>query len=149
MNINLAHTFFCQTGLEIQSLYSEGKISNWDTSGGFKIVTRNPQDGSILMFVFEIVGSQNCCEQYGFIEADASDLEYHTGSLLNKIEVFEVKDSREYDEGGAVFINLHTTKGVLTLTVYNSQNGYYGHDVDLYSVTSKTGERTEIYATYV
>ena len=33
----------------------------------------------------------------------------------------------DYFEGGVMFVNITTSKGVLQFVAYNEHNGYYGH----------------------
>lgn len=53
-----------------------------------------------------------------------------TDTALNnkKIEALEYLDC-----GGAMFVNLETSEGLLQFAAYNSHNGYYGHEAVLIS----------------
>jgi hypothetical protein len=81
---------------------------------------------------------QGCCESTGyvcseenlddFIGADIIDIEI-TDTALNS----RVLERSETFEGGVMFLNVKTTKGVLQFVVYNDHNGYYGHDAKIIS----------------
>lgn len=83
-----------------------------------------------------IESGQSCCENYGTLST-SDDLQDFVGAELKAIvrvddlyNATEIsKEQIEYlDEGGAVFINFETSKGIFQLTAYNGHNGYYGHE---------------------
>jgi hypothetical protein len=76
---------------------------------------------------------QCCCESFGAISSE-DDLGDFVGGYLRSIKITDkglntkVLEQVQYlDEGGAVFLDLETTRGTLQLVVYNAHNGYYGH----------------------
>jgi len=88
-----------------------------------------------------ISSGQDCCEQTGYF-ATNDDISDFINSELQNIEItdtalmtrkfkehFELEEEKSpnLDEGGIMFVNLITDKGILQFTVYNQHNGYYGH----------------------
>lgn len=83
-----------------------------------------------------VSAQQSCCERTGFISS-LDDYNEFVGSTLLKVEIVDdildkVKWEKEVPyglyEGGVIFVNFETDKGTFQLTVYNSQNGFYGHE---------------------
>lgn len=77
---------------------------------------------------------QSCCETFGSIVSE-DNVESFIGSDLSKVEVVDVacsvkmlEDIGSLDAGDTMFVNFTTSKGLLQFAVYNSHNGYYGHD---------------------
>lgn len=111
----------------------EGSFKNedrWPSSFDGFIITTDKQ--AIKMGISD---GQSCCENWGYLMSE-DDLEQFQGAKLLKIEVTdtdknkaELKEEYEYtDEGGVMFIDIVTDKGVLQFTAYNCHNGYYGHE---------------------
>ena len=105
--------------------------TQYSTYEGYKIVT-DKQEIYVL-----ISDKSSCCESYGHF-ANHDDLDYFIGSKLKNIGIvdeclttkdYDLEQISSLDCGGTYFVNLETTKGTLQLTVYNSHNGYYGHNV--------------------
>jgi hypothetical protein len=82
---------------------------------------------------------QSCCESWGhflsednpaeFIGATLVDVKI-TDELLNKKRLSEL----DYlDEGGVMFVDIETDRGVLQFVAYNSHNGYYSHSATVES----------------
>ena len=100
-------------------------IKNIYSRIGYCIITEDD-----LYFIM-IGNSQNCCEEYGIIVSN-DDLSYYEGSNL-----IDIKTIKEYNtmsgcrETNTLFVNIETSKGVLQFNVYNTHNGYYGHDVEI------------------
>lgn len=105
----------------------------WQQYDGFEIVT----DKQTIQI--GISNNQSCCESFGCIITNDDTKEFIgaklkgislTDTVLNnkKIEAIEY-----LEEGGAMFVNLETSKGLLQLVAYNSHNGYYGHSAVLVS----------------
>ncbi len=106
---------------------------------GYDVVTT---EGTISM---RIDNFQSCCEDWGYMMSE-DNLEQFKQSDLLKVEVVNrdrVKQTfidnmlkndvpiDSLDEGGVMFINFETSKGLLQFVVYNAHNGYYGHDVKI------------------
>lgn len=112
------------------------KIEESDLNGfdGY-VITTNERVIKLL-----IDNSQCCCESWGYCDT-ADDLKDFIGDELIKINTVCCDQSNErfkqllgeyeYDSliENAEFIELVTNSGVLTFAVYNSHNGYYGHNV--------------------
>ena len=72
-----------------------------------------------------------CCESFGALISEDDIDKFIEAELLNiKITDTELKS---YDflenlfEGGTMFVDIETNKGVFQIAVYNIHNGYYGH----------------------
>lgn len=118
--------------------------SKWQSYEGFKIHT-NEQEILVL-----IEDDQHCCEDAGYLSSFEDPKDFEDSDLL-KIEIVdESLNKKEWhskfqnglDEGRAIFINFETSKGLFQLTVYNSHNGYYGHDVIIKS--NQVNEETSL-----
>jgi hypothetical protein len=75
---------------------------------------------------------QYCCESFGALISEDNINKFIGAELLNiKITDNELKS---YDflenlfEGGTMFVDIETNKGVFQIAVYNIHNGYYGHE---------------------
>lgn len=77
---------------------------------------------------------QDCCEQFGYLTSEDNLKDFVGAQLNNIIKVDKALNSKileqtnSLDEGSAIFVNLETSNGTLQFTVYNSHNGYYGHE---------------------
>lgn len=110
---------------------------------GYKILT-NKQ----AIFVL-IEAEQFCCESWGydacssegiitsnddfndFIGAELVDVAIISPGTHKEVKIYSklLDISYDGDEDNAEFVNLNTTNGLLQFAVYNSHNGYYGHDI--------------------
>lgn len=81
-----------------------------------------------------IENTQSCCENWGYMTSEDNPSDFVGAQFIDlKIvddshKVIDFDDWEYLDEGKAVFINMETDKGVLQFVLYNSHNGYYGHD---------------------
>jgi len=100
-----------------------------DYTDGYAIVT-DKQTIKLL-----IGNQQDCCEEWGYFMSD-DNLEYFIGADIYDITVTDTalntKKLNEHipygiEDGGIMFVNIITDKGVLQFTAYNAHNGYYGH----------------------
>lgn len=118
---------------EVQNVPT-GDTEDWYRGDGYHITT----DKQVIKLL--INNGQSCCENWGyfmseddtksFIGADLLELTI-TDTVLNTHSVPEgLKDDdgviRMYD-GGIMFVNISTSKGLLQFVAYNEHNGYYGH----------------------
>ena len=86
-----------------------------------------------------ISNGQSCCESFGciitndetkeFIGAELKSLAIVDTALNNK----KIEELEYLDSGGAMFVNLETSEGLLQFVAYNAHNGYYGHEAVLVS----------------
>lgn len=92
----------------------------------------------ILVLVDQV---QSCCESAGYLSTPDDPKEF-VGAQLRKVEIVDQALSKEawdkehpygLDRGGVVFVNFETDQGLFQLAVYNSHNGYYGHDARVVS----------------
>lgn len=101
---------------------------------GYKITT----DKQIVLVLIE--NDQQCCESWGYICTNDSIKEFIGANLLS-INLTDIALSNANlpsagwcDEREIQFVNLHTSKGLLNLAVYNAHNGYYGHSIYVQSI---------------
>ena len=91
-------------------------------------------------YLILISNCQSCCELTGYISSPDNFNDFIGAEILkvNAVEVDEedyikseiLKNELEYvDVLEAAFIHFETNKGTLELAVYNSHNGYYGHEI--------------------
>lgn len=104
---------------------------------GFEVLT---SDQSILL---GISNYQSCCERTGYFWCNDSTAEFIGARLLDvTITDTALITSKAPDiyEGGVMFVNLVTDRGVLQFVCYNEHNGYYGHTarVDCKQLTHQT-----------
>jgi hypothetical protein len=82
-----------------------------------------------------IESGQSCCETFGYLImndeiSDFIDQELLSISIVDTALNTKVIDAvSDLEEGEAMFVNLETSNGLLQLAVYNSHNGYYGHEM--------------------
>ena len=112
-----------------------GGYSNYD---GYRVTTDRQE------IVVLIDNGQTCCESFGYLDSFEDPAEFVGAELRNVAIVDEafntLSDPGDCYEGGAVFVNFETDRGLFQLTVYNSHNGYYGHSVIVHS--QQTGTHT-------
>lgn len=95
---------------------------------GFVITTDERQ------IKFLISNDRCCCENFGHL-ASLDDLNQFIGAELHSVGVVDTSlctsklDERSIATEECVFVNLETSAGQCQFTVYNSHNGYYGHNV--------------------
>ncbi len=104
-----------------QSRLSEYGHTRFD---GFEVVT---SERTVRM---GISNDQDCCEQTGYFWSEDNVSEF-IGAELLKVEIvgteLNVKKHVDVDDGGTMFVNFETSRGTLQFVVYNTHNGYYGH----------------------
>lgn len=108
-------------------------LGNYSKKDGFEINTEKHQ------WLILIDNSQSCCESWGYITSD-DDLEKYVGKTLTDVRLTDTALNTEYveksgvygdlDGGGIQFVDfIFDDNLVLQFAVYNSHNGYYGHDI--------------------
>lgn len=105
------------------------KISEdqWGAYEGFEIAT------SKQTIRIGIDNSQCCCESFGSIMSVDDVKEFIGANIRQIVRVDEALNTKvveavgDLDEGGAMFINIYTSRGLLQFVCYNAHNGYYGH----------------------
>lgn len=105
-----------------------------DAFDGYCIVT----DKQIIKI--GISNTQCCCEQWGYLTTNDNVNDFIGAELISIEKVDTVLNNKiisELDDWGeevnTMFINFNTSAGTLQFVVYNSHNGYYGHDAVLIS----------------
>lgn len=116
--------------LEIkEQSFNLGKYSDYD---GYIIITDKQE------IKFGISNSQSCCERWGYFSSEDDFKEFIGADLIDMetvdtvLNIGKLKDE-EVDVDDCMFINVKTSNGLLQFAVYNSHNGYYGHDIKLIS----------------
>lgn len=105
----------------------------WRGVAGYKVIT-NKQEIEL-----SIDNGQSCCETFGFFWCNDNPQDFVgakvrgislTDTELNeaKMKQHDIDPSSEYFEGGVMFVNIDTNKGILQFVAHNEHNGYYGHD---------------------
>lgn len=120
-----------ETILNIEEV-SEG--GHWDRKSGYKVTTDKQE---IKMLIDDY---QQCCEGWGYFLSE-DDIQNFIGARLLDITITDTAlntqkmtendlkgESPYVYDGGVMFVNLQTDKGVLQFVAYNEHNGYYGHD---------------------
>lgn len=124
---------------------------SFDREEGYEIETT---DQKILLV---IDAYQSCCESWGYFLTE-DDTAKFIGAELRGIAVTDTdrstKQIRRYDwdeptpegaidlyDGGAMFVDIETDRGVLQFVAYNAHNGYYGHTA---RVSAKQLEHQEV-----
>ncbi len=80
---------------------------------------------------------QSCCE-HRYMQTD-DDLNYFVGSIFNDLEIKDATGcDTENDSHEIQFLEIKTSKGVITFANHNEHNGYYG---GFAIVTEKLGEK--------
>lgn len=115
----------------IEEVY-DVKGTGWSNKDGYRVETDKHT------FHVLIGNSQSCCESWGYFSSE-DDLNDFIGAELYEINLTDtalnkkkVEESGYYnDSGGIQFVDFSTDIGTFQLAVYNSHNGYYGHDISV------------------
>jgi hypothetical protein len=100
--------------------------NEWSMYDGYQIIT----DKQTIKV--GISNGQSCCEHWGYLTSE-DDLKQFEGAKLLSIEVVDkALDKISVPDcsygGGAMFVNIETSEGLLQFAAYNEHNGYYGHE---------------------
>jgi hypothetical protein len=127
--------------LRIEEIIFEKTKCDWQSFVGFQIIT------DLQTIQIGISNGQSCCENFGciitndetkeFIGAELKSLAIVDTALNNK----KIEELEYLDNGGAMFVNLETSEGLLQFVAYNAHNGYYGHEAVLVSKQLNHEER--------
>lgn len=119
--------------LRIEETTFKKSKEDYNYFDGFQIIT----DEQTIKI--GIANGQDCCENFGCIITN-DDTKDFIGAKLKSLAIVDIAlnnkkiEALEYlDEGGAMFVNLETSKGLLQFVAYNAHNGYYGHSAVLVS----------------
>lgn len=142
------------TGKELQEFYVgnkppyENQVFPGQQYDGIRITTTNH------VIIAYISPYRDCCEIFGSILSQ-EDLSPYIGHKLNKMYLTNTACKTEYIDYilsrkssssqfyRIQFINFETDKGTFQFTVYNADNGYYGHDVVI-SIDSVTAYKNTL-----
>lgn len=99
-----------------------------------KLIERVEVEGEAIRIALEgghvvsLEQIQDCCERRYFVADD--DLAHYVGAELRDIKLARwLEINRDEDRGEAheiAFLDIHTTKGVISICAHNEHNGYYG-----------------------
>ena len=119
--------------LRIEETNFKKTADDWQSFEGWQIVT------SEQTIKIGISDRQCCCEIFGCIITNDETSEF-VGAELKSLAVVDealnykkIEELEYIDEGGAMFVNLETSEGLLQFVAYNAHNGYYGHEAVLIS----------------
>lgn len=118
----------------------------WCSQSGYAVIT----DKQTIKLKIDDV--QCCCENAGyfmsndklddFIGAELLGISL-TDKALKEVD-FEKQGcsspDNEWFQGGIMFVDIKTSKGVLQFVAYNEHNGYYGHEAYVVSTQLKHSE---------
>lgn len=73
------------------------------------------------------MGEGGCCAVSGYYFTPEDTKEFIGAELIDikLVDTPLIDSEMDYNEGGVVFVNLETSKGVLQFTAYNRHDGYY------------------------
>ncbi len=119
-------------------------IKETDDKGyvGYKVLT------NIKEYYLTIDDYQSCCESYGYFSSN-DNLDDFIGAELLKVnlvptclsKVILLEKAGEFvSEDECCFVNFETSVGTFQIAVYNSHNGYYGHEIKM-----KISEKEEVF----
>ena len=117
--------------VEIKDYEDKGE-SKYGTVAGFEVVTDKQ---SIKLYIDNDV---SCCEKWGYFWCNDNQQDFIgaelrsvslTDTALNEAQMKanDLNPNDQWFEGGVMFVNLETDKGMLQFVAYNAHNGYYGH----------------------
>lgn len=119
--------------LRIEKVNLKKDPNGWEIFEGYQILT-NQQ--TIRIGISDV---QCCCEDFGCIITNDDITDFLKSNLKSITIVDQALDHKKIDQleyldsGGAMFVNLETSQGLLQFVAYNSHNRYYGHDAVLIS----------------
>lgn len=101
--------------------------TTFDGKDGFVITT------SDQLIKLGIDNEQVCCETWGYFMSEDNTNDFIGAKIISiKITDTLLKTSSKFDlegmyEGGVMFVNVETNKGLLQFVAYNEHDGCYGH----------------------
>ena len=119
--------------LRIEETIFKTSEKDWSSYEGYQVIT----DQQTIKV--GISSGQSCCESYGYLTTNDNLKEFEGAELLSisivdaALNNKKIEELEYLDEGGAMFVNFETSKGLMQLVAYNAHNGYYGHDAVLIS----------------
>ena len=127
--------------LRIEETNFKTDEKGWSNYDGYQIIT----DQQTIKI--GISDERACCENFGCIITNDETKEF-IGAELHGISITDtalnnkkIEELEYLDCGGAMFVNLETSEGLLQFVAYNAHNGYYGHEAVLVSKQRNCVER--------
>lgn len=109
--------------------------AEWSRARGYDGYCVTTDEGIVMV---GISNGQRCCEGWGYMSSEDDITKFIGADLLHVAVVGEdaqclrIVDALgldgEWSETYAMFVDFHTSVGKFQVAVYNSHNGYYGHD---------------------
>ena len=127
--------------LRIEETNFKTDEKGWSNYDGYQIIT----DQQTIKI--GISDEQSCCENFGCIITNDETKEFIGAELLGisitdtALNNKKIEELEYLDCGGAMFVNLETSEGLLQFVAYNCHNGYYGHEAVLVSKQLNCEER--------
>ncbi len=127
--------------LRIEETNFKTDEKGWSNYDGYQIIT----DQQTIKI--GISDGQSCCENFGCIITNDETKEFIGAELLGisitdtALNNKKIEELEYLDCGGAMFVNLETSEGLLQFVAYNAHNGYYGHEAVLVSKQLNCEER--------
>jgi len=113
--------------LRIEETTFKKTKDDWQSFDGFQIIT------DLQTIQIGISNNQSCCENFGCIITNDETKEF-IGAELKSLAIVDtvlnnkkIEELEYLDSGGAMFVNIETSEGLLQFVAYNAHNGYYGH----------------------
>ena len=119
--------------LRIEKTTFKKTKDDWQSFDGFQIIT------DLQTIQIGISNEQCCCESFDCIITNDETKEFIGAELKSLAIVNTALNNKKIEEleylecGGAMFVNLETSEGLLQFVAYNAHNGYYGHEAVLVS----------------
>lgn len=119
--------------LRIEETSFKKEPKNYSSFVGYQVIT----DKQTIRLGID--DGQSCCERSGYFWCNDKPEDFVgaklrsisiTDKALNEAKMKEndLNPNEQYFEGGVMFVNIDTTKGLLQFVAYNCHNGYYGHE---------------------
>lgn len=128
-----------------------GKVFSSVKNEGESVIFRLKDDSELLGY--DMYHNQDCCESV-YVEDIVGDLQDLVDVPILKAEVRTSTDETPIDPDSYLddsntwtFFEFATIKGNVTIRWWGSSNGYYGEDVDIYSV-EKNGRGKNVHCGY-
>lgn len=119
--------------LRIEEGVFKSDKNSWTVFEGYIVVTDKQS------IKIGISNEQSCCEDWGYLSTN-DDLGDFIGTELRSVSITDtdlntknIEELQYLDAGGAMFVNINTSVGLLQIVCYNGHNGYYGHAVTVIS----------------
>lgn len=121
----------------ITNIHPYEGTNNYTKEAGFRIVT----DQQVITLAID--DESSCCESWGYFFTEDDTDKFVGATLLGVRITDENRSTKEFptgwdyedgedviglDDGGTLFVDIQTDRGILQFVAYNAHNGYYGHE---------------------